>query len=114
MTCAILMGLKTKTMSSQSFGSDRIGNGAVSLPSGVVDVQKFYTVKEVAEILRFKSDWVRRHFGRLSGVIHCGNIRHGRRRYNTILIPGSVLLKWILSRAVPTPGFAGSFTKTDE
>jgi hypothetical protein len=72
----------------------------VCLPSSVVDANKLYTVKEVADTLRFKSDWVRRHFGRLNGVVHCGHSKKGKRRYDTILIPGCVLLEWIQSRTL--------------
>jgi hypothetical protein len=67
-----------------------------------VDAAKLYTVSEVANILRFKPDWVRRHFAAVNGVIHCGSSRRGRRRYDPLLIPGSVLLGWIAIRSIPS------------
>ena len=76
----------------------------MSMPCAAIEPTKLYTVKEVSDLLRHKSDWVRRHFGQLTGVIHCGEMRPGKRHYDTLLIPGDVLLKWIGSRSAPLSG----------
>jgi hypothetical protein len=76
-----------------------------------IDGSKFYTAQEVSILLRHKVDWVRRHFSGLEGVVHLGEQRSGRRRYDPILIPGSLLSSWILSRSTPPRG-RNFFTKS--
>lgn len=65
--------------------------------------QKLYTVSEVASFLRTKPDWVRRHFRR-DDVIHLGGKRSGKRRYDPIRIPESVLRRFISEHSMsPAP-----------
>jgi hypothetical protein len=68
-------------------------------PYSAVEQRKFYKVKEVSELLRQKPDWVRRHFADVNGVLHLGERHSGKRRYDPILIPGSILLSWIANRS---------------
>jgi hypothetical protein len=79
----------------------------------VVDQAKFYKVNEVADLLRQKSDWVRRHFADVDGVIHLGEQHAGKRRYDPIVIPGTILLSWIANRSTRPPSIK-RFTKRRE
>jgi len=62
--------------------------------------EKLYTVKEVAAILRKSSDWVRREFREYPGIIRSGTFRPGKHQYTTLLIPESVLVRWIREHRV--------------
>jgi Helix-turn-helix domain len=57
--------------------------------------QKNYTVQEVAEFLRKSPDWVRREFRYYPGVIATSKPTRGKRPYVTLVIPESVLQRWI-------------------
>jgi hypothetical protein len=57
--------------------------------------EKVYTVEEVAEKLRKSPDWVRREFRHYAGVICSGKPKPGKRPYTTVVIPESVLRRWI-------------------
>jgi hypothetical protein len=82
----------------------------VCTSTAAVDQAKFYKVNEVAELLRQKPDWVRRHFADVNGVIHLGEQHAGKRRYDPIVIPGNILLSWIANRSTRPPSI-NRFTK---
>jgi hypothetical protein len=55
--------------------------------------ERFFTVAEVAERLQVKDDTVRRLFLHEPGVVVICFPRKGRRLYQTVRIPESVLLR---------------------
>jgi hypothetical protein len=63
--------------------------------------KKNYTVQEVAEFLRKSSDWVRREFRDYPGVITTRKPKRGKRPYVTIVIPESVLQRWLQEHRLP-------------
>jgi hypothetical protein len=62
---------------------------------------KNYTVREVATFLRKSTDWVRREFRNYPGVIPTGKPKRGKRPYVTLVIPESVLQRWIQEHRLP-------------
>lgn len=57
-------------------------------------LEQHYTPKQIAARLNKSDDWVRRNFESERGVkIHGAQHRRGKRRYATMLIPESVLLR---------------------
>jgi hypothetical protein len=60
-----------------------------------------HTVQEVAAQLRKSTDWVRREFRHFAGVICSASPKSGKRLYTTILIPESVLQRWIREHTEP-------------
>ena len=62
---------------------------------------KFYTVDEVATFLRKSSSWVCREFRDYPGVIRSSRPKPGKHPYVTLLIPESVLRRWIREHTTP-------------
>jgi hypothetical protein len=63
--------------------------------------EKMFTVGEVSAVLRRSTDWVRREFRSYPGVIRSGGHRPGKRPYFTLVMPQSVLDRWIREHSVP-------------
>jgi hypothetical protein len=63
--------------------------------------ETFYTVDEVCKRLRKSPSWVYREFRDYPGVIRSGRRRPGKRPYVTLLVPESVLRRWIAEHTAP-------------
>jgi hypothetical protein len=57
--------------------------------------REFFTVDEVAKMLKVSGDTVRRRFGKESGVIDLGVPRRYKRRYRVLRIPAAVLNRFL-------------------
>jgi hypothetical protein len=58
--------------------------------------QEFFTVAEVAKLLKVSPDTISRHFGKESGVIDLGSPeRFHKRCYRVLRIPAAVLNRFI-------------------
>jgi hypothetical protein len=66
--------------------------------------ERYWTVQEIAELLKFSEDTIRRLFCNEPGVIHFQRRSHLRRRsYETLRIPDSVLRRVVGKLSVVTP-----------
>jgi DeoR/GlpR family transcriptional regulator of sugar metabolism len=63
--------------------------------------QEFFTVKEIAKMLKVSEDTIIRHFGNEAGVIDLGSKeRLHKRRYRVLRIPASVLNRFLHKKRV--------------
>jgi hypothetical protein len=63
--------------------------------------QEFFTVGEVAKLLKVSPDTVTRHFGKEPGVIDLGAPeRLHKRRYRVLRIPSAVLNRFLNKKRV--------------
>jgi hypothetical protein len=63
--------------------------------------QEFFTVDEIAKMLKISSDTIRRRFENEPGVIDLGAAeRRHKRRYRVLRIPASVLHRFLHQKRV--------------
>jgi hypothetical protein len=62
---------------------------------------KCYNVTQVSQLLNISADRVRREFRDYPGVLSLSTPRLGKRPYVTLLIPESVLRRWIREHTAP-------------
>ena len=63
--------------------------------------QEFFTVEEVAKMLKVSPDTIRRHFEKEPGVIDLGSKeRLHKRRYRVLRIPAAVLNRFLHNKRV--------------
>lgn len=69
--------------------------------SATADLSKFYTPREVAEILKVSTDTVLRKFSAVPGVIDLGNPEDRKKRqYRTLRIPHEALERFIVESRI--------------
>ncbi len=62
-------------------------------------LEPLFTAEQVARHLGIDTSTARRIFLDLPGVVHLGGQRRGKRAYDPIRIPASVLERWIRGRS---------------
>jgi hypothetical protein len=67
--------------------------------AGSVPLEPLLTAEQVGEHLQVDTSTARRIFLDVPGVVHLGGQRRGKRQYDPIRIPASVLERWIRERA---------------
>lgn len=68
----------------------------------MVPIPEFYTVAEVAKLLKLSQKAVIRRFGNLPGVVDLGSpetMRPKKRSYRVLRIPAPVLAKYLMEHA---------------
>lgn len=67
---------------------------AAAAPTLEMPIERMYRVPDVSQRLGMSEDWTRRYFSEVPGVKTITSpTRRGRRSYNILLIPESVLLR---------------------
>lgn len=75
--------------------------GVIASLCAVAELSRFYTTREVAEILKVSTDTVLRKFSVVPGVIDLGIPENGKKRqYRTLRIPHEVLERFIVENRV--------------
>lgn len=94
-----------------TLGANPTSSAEATVPStkaGNLSAERHYTVEETAEMWNLSTDAVRKIFRNVPGVLVLGanNPKRGKRRYETLRIPQSVLERvhsqYSLGNSVPT------------